>query len=134
MGQLHCKEDRLRNEIRMRIRDKRVESMKSIGSCLGALQEIGMGGESTWFLKNTEQITVPFKIAMAKEVRKVNVEFKTVAATMTLLQKDIGGNVITISICVVGKLVVECSEMRSCSALANRRVAEESLLIERSVE
>ena len=134
MGQLHCKEDRLRDKIRMGIGDKRVKGMKSIGGCLGALREIRMSGESSWFLENTKQITVPFKIAMAKDVGKVNVKFKTVAAAMTLLQEDIRRNVIAISICMVCKLVVECLEMRSCSALANGRVAEESLLIERSVE
>jgi hypothetical protein len=33
---------------------------------------------------------VPFKIAMAKEIRRIDVEFKSVATATTFLEEDIG--------------------------------------------
>lgn len=51
MGQFQGKEDRLRDKIRVGIRDKRMKGMETVGSGLRTLRKIGLCRKGTWFLK-----------------------------------------------------------------------------------
>jgi hypothetical protein len=111
-----------------------MQSVKTVGGSFGALGEIGVRRKSACLLKDTKEIAMPFEIAMAESIGKVHGKIKTIATAMTFLEKNIGGNVVTIAVGMVSKLVVEGAKVSRCGALADRGVTEESFLVESAVK
>jgi hypothetical protein len=77
---------------------------------------------------------MPLKIVMVKGVRKVNIKIKTIATPMTFLDKYIWWDVVTITISMVSKLVIETAKAGRGGPLADGWVSKESFWVKTTIK
>ena len=97
----------MRNKVWVGVRDDGVESVESVSSRFCSLGEIGSLRKSGRLLENAKKIAVPFKVAMSKRIRKIDGVEESVTATMSFDEERIRRDVISISVCMIGELIIE---------------------------